>query len=395
MPFRASVPFVVLDVDIVQDSEYVAGVKLTVQVKLLPSKEQAGALLETLRTANKAANRLSQLGWDAKTVEQFPMHRSFYRQLRDEFPLSAQIVVRLISKVADAYKLDRDRQRVFRALGSISYDDRILKWFLAKSQVSIWTLGGRERIPFVCGERQRAMLAFQHGETDLVHREGKWFLFTTIDIPDVRESEAVDVLGVDFGIVEIAADSDGTKYSGSTLNKIRNRNRALRRKLQRKGTKSAKRLLKKRSRKEQRFANDTNHVISKRIVQTAQRTNRAIAIEDLTAIRLRVRARRRERTRLHSWAFAQLGGFVAYKSALAGVPLVTVDPAFTSQRCSVCGHTEKANRKSRDSFVCKSCGHVAHSDTNGAANIRLRGLEMLVGAGAFNHPHAETSVSVV
>lgn len=369
--------------------------KLTVQVKLLPSKEQAASLLETLRMANKAANRLSQLGWDSKTVEQFPMHKAYYRRLRDEFPLSAQIVVRLISKVADAYKLDRDRQRVFRALGSISYDDRILKWFLAKSQVSIWTIGGRERIPFVCGDRQRSMLEFQHGETDLVCRDGKWFLFTTIDVPDVRESEVVNVLGVDFGIVEIAADSDGTKYSGGTLNKIRNRNRALRRKLQRKGTKSAKRLLKKRSRKEQRFATDTNHVISKRIVQTAQRTNRAIAIEELDGIRTRVRARKRERTRLHSWAFAQLGGFVTYKSALAGVPLVKVDPRYTSQQCSVCGHTAKANRKSRDSFVCNSCGHTSHADENGAANIRLRGLEMLVGAGAFNRPNAETSVCVV
>src|SRR5690606_28093813 len=142
------------------------------------------------------------------------------------------------------------------------------------------------------------------------------------------------------------------------LNKIRNRNRYLRRKLQRKGTKSAKRLLKKRSKREANFARDVNHTISKRIVQTAKRTNRAVAIEKLTGIRTRIRARKRERTRLHSWGFAQLGWFLSYKCAVAGVPLVQVDPRNTSRQCSQCGHTEKANRKSQSEFVCKACGHT-------------------------------------
>jgi putative transposase len=368
--------------------------KLTVQVKLLPTPEQAAALRETLEVTNAACNRLSQLAWDTKEFRRFPLHKTFYRQIRDEFPLSAQVVCLLTAKITDAYKLDKKVQRSFHKHGSIAYDSRILSLNLIPSTVSIWTVKGRAKMPFVCGDKQRVLLGYRRGEADLILRKGKWFLNITVEVPEEKEIEAIDVLGVDMGVVNICADSDGNKYSGAKLNKIRHRNRALRRKLQRIGTKSARRLLKKRNRKEQRFATDTNHVISKRIVQTAQRTNRAIAIEDLTAIRSRVRAGKRERARLHSWAFAQLGGFIAYKSALAGVPLVKVDPAFSSQRCSACGHTEKANRKSRDSFACKSCGHVAHSDTNGAANIRLRGLEMLAGAGAFNRPNAETSVSV-
>ena len=242
-------------------------------------------------------------------------------------------------------------------------------------------------MPFVCGERQRALLAYPRGESDLIFHKGKWFLNITIEVPEEKEIEAIDVLGVDLGIVEIAVDSDGNKYSGAKLNKVRHRNRALRRKLQRVGTKSAKRLLKKRSRKEQRFAKDTNHVISRRIVSLAKRTNRMIAIEDLTGIRSRVRARKNERTKLHSWAFAQLGSFLEYKCARAGIPLLRIDPRFTSQACSQCGHTEKANRKSRDSFVCRSCGHTSHADENGAANCRLKGLE-LAGTGAFKHPNA-------
>ena len=367
--------------------------KLTVQIKLLPTPGQAEALLKTLETTNSAANRLSQLAWESKEFRRFPLQKRFYRQIRDEFPLGAQIVCRLTAKVADAYKLDRAAQRVFRKHGSIAYDVRILALKLIPSTVSIWTLGGREKMLFVCGENQRALLVYPRGQSDLILRKGKWFLNITIEIPEDQEHQAVDCLGVDMGIVNICFDSDGRSYSGSKLNKIRNRNRALRRKLQRKGTKSAKRLLKKRSRKESLFARDTNHCISKSIVQTAKRTNRAVAIENLAGIRTRIRARKRERTKLHSWSFAELGGFLAYKCQRAGVKVVKVDPRHTSQRCSKCGHTEKTNRKSRSEFACKKCGHTDNADRNGAGNVRLRGLALL-GTGAFNHPDAEIGCEV-
>lgn len=361
---------------------------MTVQIKLLPTPEQAAALLGTLGTANGAANRLSQLAWEAKEFRRFPLHKAFYHQIRSEFPLSAQIVCLLNAKVADAYKLDRKVQRLFRKHGSIAYDSRVLALNLVASTASIWTVDGRSKMPFVCGGKQRALLAYPRGESDLIVRKGKWFLNITVEVPEDREIEAVDCLGVDLGIVEIAYDSDGTNYSGSHLNKVRNRNRSLRRKLQGKGTKSAKRLLKKRDKRESNFSRDTNHVISKRIVQTAKRTNRAVAIEELTGIRTRIRARKRERTRLHGWGFAQLGEFLSYKCALAGVPLIKADPRNSSRQCHKCGHTEKANRKSQSEFVCKSCGHAENADWNGAKVLRLRGLEVLR-TGAFKHPDAE------
>ena len=223
-------------------------VKLTVQVKLLPTPAQAESLRETLETANSAADRLSELAWESKEFRRFPIHKKFYRLIRDEFPLSAQVVCLLAAKVADAYKLDRKVQRHFRPHGSIAYDARILTLKLPESTVNIWTLGGREKMPFVCGEAQRKLLEFPRGETDLIFRDRKWFLNITVEVPEEKEIEAVDALGVDMGIVEIAFDSDGRNYSGSTVNKMRHRNRALRRKLQKKGTKSAKRLLKKRRR---------------------------------------------------------------------------------------------------------------------------------------------------
>jgi IS605 OrfB family transposase len=160
--------------------------------------------------------------------------------------------------------------------------------------------------------------------------------------------------------------------------------------LQRKGTKSAKRLLKKRSAKEARFARDCNHVISKKLVSLANRTNRAIALEEIDGIGRRIRVRKSQRYGLHSWAFAQLGQFTRYKAAIAGVPVIFIDPHYTSQRCSQCGHTSRANRKTRSEFLCQKCGHASHADTNGSLNIRALGLDVLR-TGAFIRPYAEAT----
>jgi len=152
-------------------------------------------------------------------------------------------------------------------------------------------------------------------------------------------------IGVDLGIANIAVTSDRTLAAvlmtdfgdaalegpagrGSTKDR-RTRNRELRERLQKKGTKSAKRLLRKRARTESRFGADINHQISKRIVAEAERTGRGIAIEDLTGIRARVRLRKPQRATHSSWAFAQLGAFLTYKAEQAGVPLVQVNPAYT------------------------------------------------------------------
>ena len=157
--------------------------------------------------------------------------------------------------------------------------------------VSIWTVAGRiARIPFACSDAQHAALAaHRQGESDLVYRGGKWFLYATCQIYEPEPAEPDGFLGIDLGITNIVTTSDGIRHAGTHLNRVRRRNRALRRKLQAKGTKSAKRLLRKRSRKETRLVADTNHRIAKSIVTEAQRTCRGIALEDLQGIRNRVR----------------------------------------------------------------------------------------------------------
>ena len=177
-----------------------------------------------------------------------------------------------------------------------------------------------------------------------------------------------------LGIVSIAATSDGQVMAGRRVNRYRLRQQALRRKLQAKGTRSAKRLLKKRARREARFARDANHCIAKKIVAEAERTCRGIALEDLTGIRDRARLRRPQRVMLNSWSFAQLGSFIGYKARRAGVPVVYVDPAWTSRTCADCGHAGKRNRVTQAMFICRGCGVVAHADRNASRNIAARGM---------------------
>jgi putative transposase len=179
--------------------------------------------LRALETANGACNRLSQLAWEAQEFGQYSLHGLGYRMIREEFSLSAQVVVRLNAKVADAYKLDRKVQREFRKHGSISYDSRILSWNTEKSIANIWTLDGRAKIPFVSGDCHRELLGFQRGETDLVYRDKEWFLFTTVDMPDQEERKVIGWIGVDLGLVAIAHTSDGERFSGSRVSNRRSR----------------------------------------------------------------------------------------------------------------------------------------------------------------------------
>lgn len=346
--------------------------KLTAQLKLLPTKEQEKFLLDTLKEANACCQHISDFAFEKKIFNKYELQKHLYYGLKS-FNLSAQMIIRCISKVSDAYKKDKDVKREFRQYGAIAYDSRILTYRTVKEFVSIWAVNGRQKINYKAGEKQKKMLQFQCGESDLIFRKGKFYLLATCDIPDERVSQFNDVLGVDFGIVNIATTSDDKKYSGEKIEEVRKWYADRRCKLQSVGTKSAKRRLKKLSGKERKFKSDTNHKISKELVKVSKDTNRAIAIEDLSGIRARTKVRKKERARQSSWAFNQLRMFITYKAQMNGVSVLLVNPKYTSQRCSCCGHTEKANRKSQSEFVCKSCGHCANADFNGALNIKLLG----------------------
>lgn len=347
--------------------------KLVAAIKLLPAPEQAACLSATLTRCNEAATWLAAAGFAGGTFGQYALHKAAYADLRSRFSLTAQAAVRTISKVADAFKVNKTVAPVFRPYAAQPYDDRIIRFVKDGSAVSIWTIEGRMVIPIIIGEHQRRLMAYRKGEVDLCFVRGKWLLAATCDIPETDEFKAEDWLGVDLGIAALAADSDGKSYSGADIERNRRRHQKRRDGLQKRGTKGAKRKLRRLSGKQARFQQHTNHCISKAVVLDAERTGRGLALEQLKGIRSRVTARSNQRARLGNWGFGQLGSFIAYKAKRSGVPVVFVDPRNTSRQCAECAHIDKKNRPNQATFICVSCGHSANADTNAARNIRQRG----------------------
>lgn len=339
-------------------------------LKLNPTEEQHHALLDTMHQFNAAANYVASIAFAEKSANKFELQKLVYAELRSTYKLAAQLAIRTISKASEAYKRDKSIQPTFRAEGAIVYDQRVMS-FKGLLSVSLLTLQGRILVPFQVGGYQQARLDAIKGQADLIYRKGTFYLAVTLDVPEPTAATPDGTLGVDLGILNLATDSEGETFSGHAVEKTRTRLHSLKQRLQKRGTKSAKRHLKKLSGRQARFQKNTNHVISKRIVQKAKVNHQAIALEELRHIRTRTErtVRHSQRARHSNWSFGQLRSFLSYKAALAGVPLHTVDPRNTSRTCSECGHCAKENRKSQASFCCQACGHCDNADRNAALNI--------------------------
>lgn len=349
--------------------------KLVAAIRLFPDAEQSELLASTLQRCNAACGWLADLAVQKKTVRQYDLHALGYADVRKRYGLSAQAAIRCIAKVADAFKVGKKWEpRTFRPLAAQPFDERIFRFLPGQDAVSIWTLTGRQRIPFKCGLRQRTLLVDAQGQVDLMFVHGKWMLAVTCEVADVPMIGADDARGVDLGIVNLAVDDLGRSHSGDAIETVRRRRHSRRRALQKVGTRSAKRALKKASGKQARFQRHTNHVLSKTIVADAERGRCLIALEDLKGIRNRVQAKRRQRARMANLGFYELRSLITYKAALKGVAVVLIDPRNTSKQCSYCGLIDKRNRPSRDKFLCIGCGVAAPADHNAARNIRERGL---------------------
>jgi len=339
-------------------------------VKLAPSQEQYALLLQTMERFNEACNYLAELAFAHYTAGQVKLHHLAYHYLREHYSLSAQMAVRAIGKVAETCRRNKSKLVVFKPHLAMVFDQRILSW-KGLDKVSILTLKGRQIIPIRIGIYQEARLNRVVKQTDLILRNGTFYLAVTVDAPEATPDDPTGTLGVDLGVTHLAVDSDGKVYSGEAVDKVRERIDNLKADLQHKDTKSAKRHLKKLSGKEARFRRYTNHCISKQLVSKARDTHRQLALEDLKGIGDST-VRHSQRRRHKSWAFYQLRQFITYKSRIAGILVQLVDPKYTSQECPQCRHISKSNRKSQSEFVCQSCGYASNADLVGAINIASR-----------------------
>ena len=341
--------------------------KQTLMVKLAPSAEQYQSLLETMEGFNEACNDIAKVAFTIGTANKFRLQRATYQDIRGRYGLSAQLTIRAISKVADTYKRDRSIKPVFKSHSAMVYDQRILSW-KGPGKASVLTIDGRQAVPVKLGTYQEVRLDREVKQTDLILRDGIFYLAVVSDAPEAIPDDPTGTLGVDLGVINLAVDSDGEFYSGKTVDKVREKTDTIKATLQSIGTKSAKRHLKKLTGREARFRRSVNHIISKRLVSKAKDTHRQIALEDLKGIGDST-VRHSQRRRHKSWAFYQLRSFIEYKAKIAGVLIKFVDPRNTSRTCPQCGFISKSNRKSQSLFSCQQCGFASNADIVGATNI--------------------------
>lgn len=344
--------------------------KLIAQIQLKPTPEQGQALLQTMERANDACNAISEEAFAQQSFDRIGLQKAVYHRIKEEFTLSAQITILCVRKVADSYARDQKKVRKFGRRAGIAYDSRVVTY--KSDLVSIWTAQGRMKIPYVCGPKQRDLLRHQEGETKLIYRKGKFYLHAVCEVAEGELIDSSEYLGVDLGIVNIATDSEGETFSGEEVEQVRTRHHRLRKRLQKKGTRNARRKLRRHRKKETHFRRSQNHTIAKRIVLKAKGTTRGIALEELKGITKRTTVKKPQRARHMSWAFGQLRFMIEYKAKLHGVPIVLVDPRNTSRTCPQCGTIDKRNRKTRAEFSCISCGCSGHADTIAAENISAR-----------------------
>ena len=358
----------------------------TMSIKLDIGEHEA-ALQETQERFNEAASWIASVCWEEGITNTNTAHHRVYGETRSRFGLGAQLAVCARAKAVESIKATKSKKSEtcpqFGPHGSLRYDARTYR-LMSLDRVSLNTLQGRVTCRMILGKRQHAMLIdplWKIGGADLVWRRGTYYLNVTQSKQAPELTETNETLGVDLGIVSLATDSTGETFTGSKVHEVRLRYHKRRQILQKVGTRSAKRRLKKMSGREKRFQKNTNHVISKKLVQKAVQSRKALALEDLTGIRERTTVRRENRYERHCWAFFQLRMYIAYKAAWTGVEVKYVDPRNTGRTCSVCGHCAKANRQSQASFLCKQCGFCCNADINAAINISRSNVKRPMVAG--------------
>ena len=360
--------------------------KATLRLKLHIAKDVEPVLLETLRQSTDCFNSVCRYGWDHDERNGVRLHQSTYTLLRIEHPaLPSQLVISARMKATESLKSAQELKKQGRKVTCpqsefcpIRYDARSYWVKLDDGIASLATVCGRATVQFRVPDCYQLYLTWRVCSADLCYDRRKhcFYLHVVVDrdAPDVAPCGRV--VGCDLGVKRVAVTSTPKFYSSKKMHTRARQHRHLKSALQAKGTKSAKRHLKKASRRWTRFQACHNHLIANSILDSLSPGD-TLALEDLTGIRDGCKQRKKQRGLFHRWSFAQLRLFLSYKAERKGVTIALVDPAYSSQTCHKCGHCEKANRKSQSLFVCKNCGNRTNADYNAAQNLRQRGISFL------------------
>ena len=353
----------------------------TIRLQLSPSPTQAANLAETSRQFTAVFNAVCAVGWQQQITNGVKLHHATYYPLKADYPalvsdLLVQARVKATEAVKSAFALQKLERKVSMPVSDACpprYNEHTYKVDWESQTVRISMVGGRQTIRFAIPDYNAAYAGYLTDTADLLFRNGRWWLHVVVTVPAPDVVPTDQVAGVDLGLAQPAVTSNNRFLGKRAWKAIEGRLFHLKRTLQQKGTRSAKRHLKRLRRKQARFRRNTDHILSKQIVASVE-PGATIVLENLTDIRKRTKIKRKTETsrRVHAWSFAQLKGFIEYKAEGRGCTVVAVDPRHTSQMCSCCGHTARNNRRSRGRFVCRACGFELHADLNAARNIAAK-----------------------
>jgi putative transposase len=371
----------------------------TIRLILEPSSVQADALAETARQFTAVFNAVCAHAWHEQLSNSLKLHHATYYPLKADFPalvsdLHIQARVKATEAVKSALALRKAGRTVSQPRSQhcpprYNHHTYRLDWHNRTVRLSL--VGGRQTVRFRIPQYGAKYIGYPPNTADLLERDGRWCLHVVVTVPRPDVVPTDQVVGIDLGLTRPAVISTNRFLGKRAWKAIEARLFRLKRALQKTGTKSAKRHLQKVRHRQARFRRDCDHVLSKQIVQSAE-PGATLVLENLKDIRSRIRLRRKTETqrRVHAWSFAQLRDFIAYKAEERGCMVVAVDPRHTSQACSRCGYTARNNRRSRELFVCRTCGFSLHADLNAARNIaakyRAEGGTAALGRLTVNQP---------
>jgi len=354
------------------------GMDRTLRLPLNPTTEQAKILLETMHQFTQAFNLVCAKGWQLREGNAYTLHKLTCRNSKSLCPeLVSDLHVQARQKASEAVKsaiaLQKKGGKVNCPQTTLSpprYNKNSFSIDWEKGIVNLATIEGRQKIVFMVPVYALAMAGNRVATADLVYRKGRFRLHVVLKLDDVAFIDNGAALGVDLGVCRPAVTSDNRFHGKRRWREVSKRPFRLKRKLQAKGTKSAKRHLRRLAGRELRFRRDCDHVLSKSILHGIE-PGTTVVVENLTNIRTRVKASRGDaKRRLHAWSFAQLRGFLEYKAQSLGCRVEGVDPRHTSQRCNECSFIYRGNRKSQSEFCCRSCFHKQNADLNASKNIK-------------------------
>ncbi|WP_448265628.1 RNA-guided endonuclease InsQ/TnpB family protein [Nostoc sp. DSM 114159] len=352
---------------------------ISIKCKLIVPSSLVSEIDRTLEGFADACNQILEVAKRENCWNTTKLHHKVYKPVRESTKLKANHVCQAIRRVIGNAKAVKQIHK-FKPT-SISLDIRTFTYKEETQSVGVTLMSGRVEFKLSIGGYQIALLRGQTPTSATLNKtkRGDYFINFVVDIPTQPTGKTPKVIGVDLGRRDIATTSKGKSWSGKQIQSVRDRYSKVRANVQSKRTRNSRRLLRRLSGRERRFQEWLNHNISKQLVQDAKQLNAALAFEDLTNIRESLNHLPRsktERRRTNNWAFYQLRLFVGYKANIAGVPVVFVPPAYTSQTCSRCRHIHPIKGKSfrnGKSFKCGHCGFEHDADINAAINIAALG----------------------